>query len=63
MLTIIKVTNSINSKEERTQSPDFLAKTLPVTGSCQKEAFGSFLVIVTFGIVMPSASLLSKKEE
>jgi hypothetical protein len=42
-------------------SPDFLPKAFPFTGSCQKEAFESFLVIVTFGIVMPSAKLLSKK--
>jgi hypothetical protein len=61
MLTTIKVTNSLNNKEERTQSPDFLAKAFPVTGSRHKEAIGSFLVIVTLGIVMPSASLLSKK--
>jgi hypothetical protein len=62
MFTTIKVTKFLNNTGERTQSADFLAKAFTVTGSCQKEPFGRFLVIVTFGIVVPSASLLYGKK-
>jgi hypothetical protein len=61
MLTTIKATSFLNNKKEGTQSPEFLAKIFPVTGSCQKVTFGSSLVIVTFGIVKLSANLLYKK--
>jgi hypothetical protein len=60
MLTIIRINILFNNRRDRTRSLSLLAKAFPVTGSFLEEAFSSFLVIVAFRIVMPSASILSK---